>query len=129
MENEVKRPEREENGIAENSAGQTSLVRDTESKIIECLEKLKDSPLKDENFRNDLMNLCGAIVSIIEHLSYMIDTPTGGDVCYVGVEYIKKRLFQIYTLSDVIKEKINTDDFVEIDNLLYYYRKQKDKTL
>ena len=104
---------------------QIIMETDNREEIIECLEKLKDSPLKDEEYKDDLINLCGAIKTIIEFLSYMIENKNGSDECVMGVDYIRGRLFQIYAISDVIKEKINIDDLTHINDLLYFYRKER----
>ena len=108
--------------------GQTSSVHDTDKEgFIECLDKLKASPFNDCQYQLDLMNLCGAIVTIADDLCGTMQTIKE----YPGtlnVELIQKRLFQICTISDVINDKINTADFDNLQELIYFYKKQVNET-
>jgi len=99
-------------------------VFNSQEEVIRCLSELKNSPFGEGQYQLDLINLCGSIVVIANDSCRTLDTlrETGTDFKYI--ESIQDRLFQICTISDVIKEKINTDDFTHLQDLIYFYNKQ-----
>ena len=108
------------------------MEKSSKEEMYDCLELLKDNPITDiEYYHTCLSNLCDAIITISGNASEFIDDIESaiekGTIKHTMhyIKWIRERLFQIQTISDVIKEKVSLDDFAELDNLFYYYKKSK----
>jgi len=98
-------------------------------KTIELLDILKNSPIVDSELYGNLSNLCEAIKTISDDAHSMIEKISEDDKKGQRInENLKNRLerdlFQIDTLADTIKEKLQDNDYVELDNLFFHYRKE-----
>ena len=109
---------------------QTAVIGNEE--ITDCLEKLKNSPIvQDEFYHVQLQNLCDTIDYLsndagfeIELINEDIKKGTIQARSHL-IENLQKRFWLISTVAEVIKEKIMNNDFVELSNLFYYYKKYK----
>lgn len=94
-----------------------------------CLDSLKNSPIvSTDRYHIQLSNLCDTIRALI------IDT--GGEIESINkaiksgnvnlairqAEIVQERLFQIDTISEVIKEKVSDSDYVQLEDLFYHYK-------
>jgi hypothetical protein len=93
---------------------------------IECLDKLKNSPIVDSDLYSNLSTLCEAIktissdaLSLIEMISK--DDKNGRRVNENLKNKLEKDLFQIDALASTIGEKLDANDYVELDNLFFHY--------
>ena len=92
------------------------------------LELLKDSPIVEREYYHILLsNLCDVINTISSNAGYtieLINEAIKGDTIKRRthhIEDIQARFWQIITVSGIIKEKINSDDFVDLDSLFSHY--------
>jgi len=96
-------------------------------KTIENLDNLKNSPIVDSDLYGNLSNLCEAIktisgdaLSLIEMISK--DDKNGQRINENLKNKLEKDIFQIETLAGTIEEKLQDNDYTELDNLFFYYR-------
>ncbi|WP_080903358.1 hypothetical protein [Parabacteroides sp. Marseille-P3160] len=97
--------------------------------VKECLEKLKDSKIAEEDFYINTSNLCDAIVTISSEISENIEDIeidlNKGDNPKNLLDLARQHIFQIISISEVIKDRINDNDFVELQNLIYEYNEMQ----
>lgn len=87
-------------------------------------EKLKNSSIANDDFRYDILNLCGAIKTLSGVVQDTVDDLRKCDE-ESKERYIEKSidsLLQIYSIANVIGEKIDGNEFMEVINLLYEYK-------
>ena len=106
---------------------QTSAI----SKEIEnYLNMLQNSPIVGEEYYLATKNLCEVIVMLAQDASEIlnqIDDATKENEIWVNIltESIQDRLSQIETVSIVIEERVNHDDYLNLTKLLYHYHTEK----
>jgi len=106
---------------ANDGSANTGNFFDPDIEVKKSLEKLKNSPFADEQHKLNLINFCGAIVTIASDLAESIECELKNDMSKVDI--LHSKLWQICSISDVLKEKINTDDFTHLQDLIYFYNK------
>ena len=89
------------------------------------LEKIKDSPIARQEYYHTMMYLCGAIKNIAELTFSTMDdiriaAKNGSPSLHEYIGKAQEAQCQIMVLSEVIDEKVNSHDFVDILNLIHY---------
>ena len=99
--------------------------------ITDCLEKLKNSPIVQQDYYciqlANLSDVISTIASDAMHTIELINSEMRKDKKNLGehlIEELQKRFFLMMTVADVINEKVTDKDYTELDNLFYYYKKQ-----
>ena len=95
--------------------------------IKEHLERLKNSPITNEDYYTDISNLCNAIDTISNNaamLMYCIgEELQTGKINNPDIGSIVQRCYQIGAISRAIEAKTNHKDFTEFQDLIYFYKK------
>jgi len=110
----------------ENQKQTSAISKDIEK----YLNILQDSPIIGEEYYLAMKNLCEVIVMLAQDASGIlnqIDDATKENEIWVNnlTESIQERLSQIETVSIVIEERVNHDDYANLTKLLYYYHTEK----
>ena len=96
-------------------------------KMNKYLKSLKDSSIASDDWYSDVDNICDAILTI-------------SDAAYENLEELKKKYksdefkisktiemtFQINTLVRIIKEKLDWDEFVLLQDLVHFYQESEE---
>ena len=95
--------------------------------VKEHLERLKNSPITNEDYYTDISNLCNAIDTIsIDITELVCDTEEAlkeKNIKNHSLDWIRERCFQIGTISRVIGEKTGQNKYIDFINLIYFYNK------
>ena len=109
------------------------MEKSSKEKMYDRLELLKDSPIVNVGYYDIcISNLCDAINTISRDTNGFVDDIESaiekGTIKHAMhyIKWVRDRICQIQTISDVIKEKVSLDDFTELDNLFYHYKKSKE---
>ena len=99
----------------------------------ESLSSLIGSKITDEEYRMNTENLLGCVEvitdSILLYLEYIdkgLERKGYRDIERFAND-IRERAFKATTLIDVIKERVFSSDYTELDNLFCYYRHIKEQ--
>ena len=97
-----------------------------ESKILELLEALKESPITNEDYLSTTVNLCGAIHTIADSISDLVldfedHRKKTGVILTHFYDWIEVRTWQIQSISEIIKNRLEHEDFANFSNLIYSY--------
>jgi len=110
----------------------TSSVEDEEwFGIIETLEQLEHTPIIDQEFHLDTKSIAEAIGTITDkvlgHLEQLGNEVKMGLNINRRTELIQGCIFQITAISNVIAERVNRDDYVWFDDIVFHYKEWKKK--
>ena len=90
-------------------------------RAIQCLEALRNSPIvKDEYYINS-RNLCAVIQTLTASANVLLDngdTKRNGDT-----KQALELMYQIETISTIIQERLDHEDFEQLDMLIFHYNR------
>ena len=92
------------------------------------LEKLKDSPIVEEEYYQSIAILCGAIGSIVSDACSFVELGEKvgeKEILCRFLGNIRDRLCQIQALSEIIEEKIFNKDFWVVMDMMYKYKNKE----
>jgi len=96
-------------------------------------QKLRDDRITKEDHYNDTGNLLGCIDVIVDYILQMLEYADDSlekeqpEAVKMKINEIRECSFKITTLLEVIKERVDNSNYIELQNLLYYYRKIKEQ--
>ena len=96
-------------------------------KVLELLEELKESPITNEDYYITTENLCSAINTIagdigglIEEVKMLLKNNKNPSPHFL--EWSIERTWQIQSISEIIKNRLQHEDFTDFCNLIYHYK-------
>ena len=107
---------------------QVTLAHDTgESKLMESLYKLKDSPIADEENSMLIGGLCGAIKTIVHKVCGDVEQFEDRKKDTIGqwsnwIDQMKQSVCQIETIATVIEEKVG--HYYEVGDIFFHYEQE-----
>ena len=101
-----------------------TMEKSHKEKVEECLKNLKTAKICNDGWRIDVENLCNAVLTISDVVGDDLD---GFRRKYesdeIQISKMIEMMFQIGSLMRAIHEKFDNDEFVLLEDLIYYYKK------
>ncbi|MDR2919094.1 MAG: hypothetical protein LBV72_07010 [Tannerella sp.] len=99
-----------------------------DKKIIECLERLKDSKIvKSEFYHIDLTTLCDVIEFLSADAGHVLDLiQNSGSIDSFNhlLEDLQRQFSVIWTLCGKMRDELSNDDFYCLGELFYNYKQE-----